>query len=349
MNARAVVATAFLACAGLTACVTARTPSAPPATWSRLEEQRIPDTQIVDVLRREMWQDAAAGRERVRMRVAQGVVTLSGTVSTRLAQLRAIEIAHVVRGVRGVIDRIVVECPTRSEQELERAVASTLESDPITVDSGIAVHAVGDIALLSGDVDSNAVRRAAEEDTLGVVGVRDVADYLAVVPAARTDARLRAEVARSIRQDAWVDSSRLSVDVSEGVVRLSGQVDTEAERARAQNDARAATPPGIDIGGLRVVPPPADDGTLRGSPPQPRRDADIAEIVAEVYASDPRLRTSMPTFEVLDGVVYVGGYTATAQAARAAEDDARNVAGVNAVRPRGIATPRAGVTMMQGR
>ncbi len=338
-------------CATLGGCTTVQRQPPPPPTagWASVEERQVSDAQIVDVLRRELWQDAAAGREKVRLRATGGVVTLSGTVSTRLAQLRAVEIAHVVRGVRGVVDRIVVACPPRSELELEHSVADVIERDPVTAELGVAVHASGEVVLLMGTVDSNATRRAAEEDTLSVVGVREVVDDLAVVPAARSDARLRAEAARVIRQDAWVDSSRVSIEASAGVVWLSGQVDSAAERVRVENDARAVTPLDVDIGALRVVAPPADDGTLRGTPPETPRDADIASTLAVVYASDPRLRTSMPTFEVRDGVVFVGGYAASAEAARAAEQDARNVRGVNDVRPRDVAMPRLGVTSMQGR
>ncbi len=351
MNTRAMVSTALLAgCAALCGCVAVQQQPPPPSSgWASVEERRITDAQIIDVLRRELWQDAAAGREMVRLRSVGGIVTLSGTVSTRLAQLRAVEIAHVVRGVRGVVDRIVVACPPRPERELEQAVSTVLERDPVTADLGLAVHASAEVVMLSGVVGSNATRRAAEEDALSVMGVREVVDHLAVVPGARSDARLRAEATRVIRQDAWVDSSRLSIDASAGVVRLSGQVDSEVERARAQNDARAATPLAVDIGALRVVRPPADDGTLRAVAAEVPRDADIAETVAEVYSRDARLRTSMPLVEVRDGVVFLGGYTASAEAARAAEDDARNVLGVTDVRAKFPQRPSIGVTMMQGR
>lgn len=350
MDTRAVVSAALLvASAALCGCASVQQQPRPATGWVSVEEQRIPDAQIVDVLRRELWQDAAAGREQVGVDAAGGIVTLSGTVSTRLAQLRAAEIAHVVRGVRGVVDRTVVSCPPRPEHEVEDAVAGALERDPVTANLGIAVHAVGQVVMLSGDVDSNATRRAAEEDALAVVGVGEVVDDLAEVPAARSDARLRAEAARVIRRDPWVDSSRLSIGVAAGVVRLSGQVDTAAERVRAENDARAATPLAVDIGALRVVPPPADDGTLRGAPPQTPRDADIAAIVAEVYASDLRLRGGVPRFEVHDGVVFVSLESTSSQAARAAEDDARNVIGVNDVRAKAVTIPRVGVTLMQGR
>lgn len=351
MDTRSVVSTAVLAgFATLCGCATVlQQEPAPAGGWASIEERRVSDAQIVDVLRRELWQDAAAGREDVRPSSTGGIVTLSGTVSTRLAQLRAVEIAHVVRGVRGVVDRIVVTCPPRSELELEHAVGDMLERDPVTADLGIAVHASGEVVLLSGDVDSNATRRAVEEDALAVVGVREVEDDLAIVPAVRSDARLRAEAARMIRQDIWVDSSRVSIEASAGVVRLSGTVDSAAERARLENDARATTPLAVNIGAVRVVLPFIDDGTLRATPPETPSDADIASIVAAVYASDPRLRTSMPMFEVRDGVVFLGGYTASAEAARAAEADARNVRGVNDVRAKVPEIPRLGATLMQGR
>ncbi|HEX8794216.1 MAG TPA: BON domain-containing protein [Polyangiaceae bacterium] len=342
------------------ACASAKAPAQPAAVpggqaASGLAHRApdIPDSRIVAVLLRELRDDAAVCHESMGISAVGGVVTLNGTVSMRLAHDRAIERARMVRGVRAIVDRLEVAPIPRPDYELEFAIAGALGRDPVTLGQRIAAQAHGAIVRLYGDVDSNAARRAAEADALGIPGVADVIDDLAVRPVQRTDARIADEEERILADDPMLDTSGLRLEVQDGVVRLTGHVRSGAERARAESDAHAVSPEGVDVHHIRITGG-YDDGTLRGGDPPAYTDADIALALLEAFARDPRVRSFVPSIDVRDGAVALSGLAPTRQAAIAASEDARNVTGVTRVRNAVEAGPEptrldVGVTSLQPR
>lgn len=292
----------------------------------------VPDASIVRVLLGELRADPVVSRENLSVDSVLGVVTLWGNVSNRLAKERAVELAHVVRGVRAVVDRLTIPSKPRPDGELEFAVAGRLSQDPVTAGQRIGAQVREGTVTLTGDVDSNATRRIAESEVLSIPGVRDVVDDLAVRPATRrTDEQLEREVDRIVRSDPWLDGSHVQVEAADGSVRLRGYVGSDAERARAEEDARAASPRDVDATGLRVEGF-IDQGTLRARPPAPRPDDEIGQSLLDAYVRDPRVAPFVPNVDVHDGVVVLTGVAPNPIAARAAGEDARNVPGVQDVR-----------------
>ncbi len=278
------------------------------------------------MLLRELHRDAAVNRERIDVDCADGVLTMHGDVSARLAKERAIAIAQVVRGVRAVVDRISVTPKPRPDYELDFVAAGALAADPVTAGETISAHARGGVVHLVGNADSNATRRIAESDMLALPGVLDVVDDLAVTPGERTDARLRSEVERTMRDDAWLDEGLVQVATQGGVVHVAGSVNSAAERARAEFDARATSPRGVDVVALRIVA--TADGTWRETPGAPRTDSDLADAFLDAMARDPRVQPFRPSVQVRDRVLVVTGEVPTVDAAQAIAEDARNLPGV---------------------
>ncbi len=359
MRPRPVRAVALVAlCLASGACASARAPAASgvaPGTQAasglQHRAQDIPDSRIVAVLLRELRDDVALSHESMGVSAVGGVVTLRGTVSSRLAHDRTVERTRLVRGVRAIVDRLDVAPIPRPDYELEFAVAGALGRDPVTVGQRIAAQARGAVVRLAGDVDSNAARRAAEADALSVPGVVDVIDDLAVIPGHRTDARIGEEAARVLGEDPWLDASGLRLQVRGGVVCLTGHVRSGAERARAESDAHAVSPEGVDVHGITITGG-YDDGTMRGGDVPSYSDADIALALLEAFARDPRVHSFTPSIDVRNGAVALSGLAPTKEAARAAGEDARNVLGVTRVRDAVEAGPETsqpdvGVTSLQ--
>jgi osmotically-inducible protein OsmY len=256
-----------------------------------------------------------------------GVVTLQGRVGNRLAKQRAGEIAHVARGVRAIVDLIDVTPESPPEHALEFVAASVLSHDRATMGEGILAQAHGNVVQLSGDVDSIAALRIAEQDVLGIPGVRGVFNALAVRPMSVGDEGLVAVVERTVRSDPWLDSSRVQVSVEQGVVSLKGWVRSAAERARAESDARAASPRDVELSALRIDAR-EDDATVRATPEQGIPDRDVAQALKDAFVIDPRVRSFAPTVNVRHGVVVLTGVAPNARALQAAGEDARNAPGV---------------------
>jgi osmotically-inducible protein OsmY len=308
-----------------------RSPSSPGGDVDvSMKADGVSDVAVVRVVLRELGADPVVGREHVEVTVDQGVVTLRGSLHDRLAKARAVAIPSVVRGVRGVLDRLSVATPARPDEELTFAAAAVLGRDPALAGQAIGAVTRDAIVHLSGDVDSDAPRRAAERDVLGMAGVRDVVDDLAVRPGHRTDLVLLAQVKRMLLDDLWLGAPRLRVTTRRGVVRIEGFVHSATEKARIESDARLTSPRDVDTSALQYEAA-TGDGTLRGDAVTERPDSAITAAIAHLYGLDPRLRGFQPHVDVRNGVVALTGVVPGRDAATVAEEDARNVVGVEAV------------------
>ena len=334
-----VLATVALLAAGATgACGWHRPPAAqplpaPPAIGGAENANPtglVPDDVIVGTTQRELASNPWTAGERVGVDSAGGVLTLQGPVTNRLAKRRAVDVAHVVRGVRAIVDRTEVSALPRPDYELDSAVGKALSRDPVTAGLRVGVRTQEGVVLLSGHVGSSAARYAAESDAMAVPGVIDAVDSLSVVPAKRSDARIAAEVDRVVTDDPWLGASHIHVAVHDGVATLEGWVASAAERARATGDAWAASPVGVDAAALRVDQF-TDDGTLRATPRTARTDGDLKQALLDALVRDPRVHPFAPTVEVLDGVVVLTGVAPNRHVARALDDDARALPGAGSV------------------
>ncbi len=292
----------------------------------------VPDDSIARVMRHELAADPVLAGQVVGVDVAQGVVDLQGTVETALAKERVLEIARVVRGVRAVVDRVQVAARPRPDYELDFAVANALSQDPAVAGAPIAARAHLGIVYLTGHVATQAERRAAGADVLGVPGVRDLVDDVVLRAQVPLDAhRTEMAAARVLRDDLWLDSSHLRIQWTGGTLRLSGWVGSPQEWARAEADARSASPTGsVDASAVRIDRW-TDDGTLRRGPMVARSDGDLGQALLDAYVRDPRVPPFVPTVDVHDGIVILTGVAPNPDAARAVDADARDLPGAAAV------------------
>jgi osmotically-inducible protein OsmY len=294
----------------------------------------VPDRELVRVVVRQLDADPQVSLEHVRVVADRGIVVLEGVVPTRLVRSRAVSAVGVVRGVRGVVDRLVVVPPEISDTTLELAIAAAIARD-VAVPSQVHIdaHVSGGVVRLSGSVDMDVERRLIEEDVAGVPGVRTVLDNVAVSPVprrSRKDRSILHQVERLVSEDPWLDRSAVRVAVGGGIVHLEGKVRSAPERARAESDTRMVSPAGVDATGLAIADGP-DDGTLRAAPPGAHSDAEIQASITDACARDPRVRGFIPEVNVRNGIVVLTGVAPDAPALAATLDDAANVPGAMSV------------------
>ncbi len=112
--------------------------------------------------------------------VAGGVVTITGSVDDNRRKREILAIAREVPGVVDVVDRLIAsKADGRSDSEIRTDVVAVITRDSRIGDATrIGVSVLGGGAILEGTVDSDADRRAAEEDAWFVSGVRVVDNRL---------------------------------------------------------------------------------------------------------------------------------------------------------------------------
>jgi osmotically-inducible protein OsmY len=185
-----------------------------------------------DVLRELKW-DPRVSQTEVGVQVRNGVVTLTGTVSSYAKRLAAAEAAHRVQGVLDVANDLqarVEGIGRKTDPEIAQAVRTALRWDVFVPDEKIRSTVSDGWVTLEGDVDNWSQRYDAEraiERLAGVVGVRNVITVRAV---SADPGRIRADIEDALDRQAEREARRITVSVKDGVATLTGAVRSWGER-----------------------------------------------------------------------------------------------------------------------
>jgi osmotically-inducible protein OsmY len=172
--------------------------------------------------------------------VRDGVVTLSGHVTSYGQKVAAERATRRVKGVRAVAQEIEVRLPQDSviaDDEIAKRAANMLKWNSMLPSDAIKLTVNQGWITLSGEVDWQYQRSAAEDAVRPLPGVVAVINNLAVKPRVRvTDVRHRIEEA--LKRSAEVEANNISVFVSDGgTVTLDGKVRDLQEHVAVQNAA----------------------------------------------------------------------------------------------------------------
>jgi osmotically-inducible protein OsmY len=279
---------------------------------------------IVDKL---TWDDRVDAAD-LTVEVEAGQVTLSGTVTSHLAQRTAVEDAWSVDGVVAVNDRVEVRLPVERtpDQALEQRVRGVLAGSSEIDAQDISVTALGGVVTLEGTVDAYWKKLKAEDLAAGVAGVTGVSNELAVVPTGDVvDQTIADDVTRAVDRRLVVEAGNVDVRVHNGIVTLSGVVDSWQAHDAAYDAAVSTLGVQGVVDELLVEAPTPPPGK------QPLTDDEIRKDVVEQLLRDTRIDATDVTVAVDDGVVTLTGTVPTYLSRLAAADAARLIPGVLSV------------------
>lgn len=178
------------------------------------------------------------------VRVANGIVHLSGNVAS-FAQKSVVEGAvKRVKGVRGYVEDLVVRPhgDLYSDDAIAGRVANLLDWDVAIPKGAIKVKVEGGLVTLSGDVEWAFQRVAAERGIRRLPGVRGLSNMVMIKPrVAASDIKRRIEEA--LERQAEVEANHVTITVDGGKVKLDGKVRAWFERDIIERAAWAA--PGV--------------------------------------------------------------------------------------------------------
>lgn len=208
----------------------------------------------------------------------------------------------------------------RSDAEVRQNVLDALQSDIRVESTRVGAEVVDGVVTLRGVVSTEFERRVAEDITRRIKGVRDVANELRVVPPRpRSDEKIASDVCAALSRDVWLDERRVAVRVREGVVYLSGNVETYPAKSHAEGDAWSVE------GVVDVV----DDIAVEHN--TTRTDAEIMREVRDDLDRNLRLDPNAISVDVRGGTVYLRGKVRTIEQKWLADEIAWWTAGVRDV------------------
>lgn len=299
------------------------------------------DDNITDRIETEMLFQAEVPAYFIDVSTDNGIVTLTGTTDNILAKEEAENVAMAVKGVEGVINRIEVDPAFHPDDAIRKNIEEALLYNPATEAFEIEVTVNEGIAMLRGEVGSWQEKQLAAHVAKSVDGIQDLRNELTFsIDADRPDIEIEREIKAALRNDIRLKAHLITVDVTEGRVTLSGEVGSLSEKRQAENYAWTAGVKSVDTERLEVA-----EWTREQYLKEPgltmRSDAEIREGIEMAFLYDPRVVSFQPEVSVEGGVVTLRGVVDNVKAKRAAEADARRVAGVLNVRNRIKVRPTA--------
>lgn len=184
------------------------------------------DAGITTAVKSKMAADDTVKAYQINVTTNNGVVTLEGTVENSAAKEHAVMITRQTDGVRDVVDQLTVNAATAGLNDADDDLKDQADraADAAGNAADRAGDAVGNAADATGDAARNAANRTGEiaKDAGGVIA----------------DAAITTAVKSKMLADPMVKALRIDVDTNNGVVTLSGNVGSAAERDRATALAR---------------------------------------------------------------------------------------------------------------
>ena len=203
------------------------------------------DMQLKKDVSAELEWDPSINATHVGVSVMAGVVTLTGHLDT-FAEKHAIERAAArVHGVKAIAVEVDVKLEPghrRSDSEIAAAAESALQWHSLVPEGRIRVKVEQGWVTLSGDVDWDYQRQNAENTVRPLTGVVGVSNTIHLKSVA-TPVNVAARIQEALKRHAEREARHIEITVHGGVVTLSGQVDSWAERAAVFGAAWAA--PGV--------------------------------------------------------------------------------------------------------
>jgi osmotically-inducible protein OsmY len=177
--------------------------------------------------------------------VDKGVVTLTGHVETYPERFTAERIVKQVKGVRAVAEEIEVRprfTRTWADDEIAKRAVKILDWDVTVPNEAVQVKVQNGVVTLTGEVEWNYQKTAAEEAVRkigGVLGVTNLITLKTYVEAGDIKDRIE----QALKRNAQLEADAIRVKVDGGRVTLEGKVRAWYERDVAENAAWAA--PGV--------------------------------------------------------------------------------------------------------
>lgn len=171
--------------------------------------------------------------------VRNGVVTLSGHVSTYPEKFAAEEAARRVKGVTAVAQELEVHLPSdkkTDDDEIAERLVRMLRWDVLVPHERITVKVERGYVTLGGEVEWHYQSAEAEADARKLTGVKAVINDIHVRPAIRPG-NIEARIHAALERNAANEAARISVGVSGSKVTLTGKVNAWTERETIERAA----------------------------------------------------------------------------------------------------------------
>lgn len=204
-----------------------------------------------------------------------------------------------------------------SDRSISESVQAQLQASPYVSTDSLNIETTNGIVTLSGSTDNLLSKERASEISEAITGVISVVNNLKIT-SERTDEAIKEDVVRTLSTDPATERWEISVEVNNGLVSLTGNVDSWQEKQLA----------GTIVSGVKGVE--HINNNILVSVNDAREDTEIAAEVSRTLMFDSRIHDNLIEISVENDTVRLAGSIGSAREKRLATEKAY-VEGVDSV------------------
>ena len=215
-------------------------------SWARAQAVRnegrgLPDSTLSAVLSEEISLDTRLDEpNHIQIQVQKGMITLTGDVPTYVQKRVAGQDVKEIAGDHWINNFIQVKGVIRDDFGIFMDIRDALASDYELTGNKVSYNVIDGVVTLKGNVNSDYEKKRFEKDVEGIIGVKDIADYIVVdwLPS-YTDEALKGRIFDRLAANwvTWPLLNKIAIDVNHGKATLSGTVNSRSQYIEAENIA----------------------------------------------------------------------------------------------------------------
>jgi osmotically-inducible protein OsmY len=198
-----------------------------------------------DVMQELKW-DPSVTHEHIGVAVSDGIVALSGTVPNYIEKSAAEKATQRVAGVKAVVEKIEVKVPgsfRKDDEDIAKAIINQFLWHAQIPDELVKASVEKGWVELTGEVEWEYQRRAAEKVVRGLTGVRGLTNKVTIKARVAQPTEIKNRIEQALKRAAEREAEHLTIEVRGSRVLLSGKVRSFAELRNVRGAAWSA--PGV--------------------------------------------------------------------------------------------------------
>ena len=200
-----------------------------------------------DVVAELSWEPCIQSKD-IAVSVKDGIVTLNGNVPTYAEKFAAESAAKRVTGVSGIAEELKVNLTNahqRNDGDIAKAATVALAGNTSIPQEQVKVVVENGWVTLTGELEWNYQRDYAHNAVRHLIGVKGVSNDLVVKALTVSALDVRGKIETTLKRIMQRASDKITIEATDGIVRLQGKVHTWEERNDAGKAAWSA--PGVSM------------------------------------------------------------------------------------------------------